>query len=79
MVVRETDLKLAISGDRGVHSGVRRGSRSSGPHLYGPIGGRNLTDEMVGVYGFDTPVLAGSHSLQFDEGRVVGARFKYSF
>jgi len=41
--------------------------------------GRNITDEVVAAYGFDVPVLAGSHADMFDEGEVYGVRFKYSF
>jgi outer membrane receptor protein involved in Fe transport len=41
--------------------------------------GRNITDEQVQVYGFDVPVLAGSHAAMIDEGAVWGARARYSF
>ena len=41
--------------------------------------GRNITDENVSSISFDTPVLAGSHSAQFDEGAVYGARAAYRF
>jgi len=41
--------------------------------------GRNITDEVVNSISFDTPVLAGSHSAQFDEGAVYGVRASYRF
>jgi iron complex outermembrane receptor protein len=41
--------------------------------------GRNITDELVYSISFDTPVLAGSHSAQFDEGAVYGLRAAYRF
>ncbi len=41
--------------------------------------GRNITDELVYSIAFDTPVLAGSHSAQFDEGAVYGVRASYRF
>ncbi|MFT7286974.1 MAG: iron complex outermembrane receptor protein [Halieaceae bacterium] len=41
--------------------------------------GRNIFDEEVFMQSYDTPVLAGSHSMYMEESRVVGARLKYSF
>ena len=41
--------------------------------------GRNIFDEEAAVQSFDTPVLAGSHSVYIDEGKVFGLRGKYSF
>jgi len=41
--------------------------------------GRNLTDEESFMQSFDTPVVAGSHSQTISEGRVLGARLKYTF
>ena len=41
--------------------------------------GRNITDEEVAAYGFDVPVLSGSHADMYDEGEVYGARFSYRF
>ena len=40
---------------------------------------RNITDEEVRSYGFDVPVLAGSHAAIFDEGEVYGLRLGYEF
>lgn len=41
--------------------------------------GRNITDEEVASYGFDVPVLSGSHAAMYDEGEVYGARLRYNF
>ncbi len=41
--------------------------------------GRNIFDEAVLAQSFDTPVLAGSHTQFLEEGRVLGARIRYSF
>lgn len=41
--------------------------------------GRNIFDEAVLAQSFDTPVLAGTHTQFLEEGRVLGARVKYSF
>jgi iron complex outermembrane recepter protein len=41
--------------------------------------GRNITDEEVAAYGFDVPVLVGTHADMYDEGEVYGARFSYRF
>ncbi len=41
--------------------------------------GRNITDEVVNSISFDTPILAGSHSAQFDEGAIYGGRVSYRF
>jgi len=41
--------------------------------------GRNITDEEVAAYGFDVPVLSGSHADMYDEGQIFGARARYSF
>jgi len=41
--------------------------------------GRNIFDEEVFNNSFDTPVLAGSHSVVMDEGAVFGLRGRYSF
>ena len=41
--------------------------------------GRNIFDKEVYLQSFDTPVLAGTHSHFIDEGRILGARFKYRF
>lgn len=41
--------------------------------------GRNIFDEAVIVQSYDTPVLAGSHSVYMDAGAVFGLRGKYSF
>jgi len=43
------------------------------------IYGRNLTDENIASGGFDTPLLAGGHSIYMAETRVVGARLTYKF
>ena len=43
------------------------------------IYGRNITDENIAVGGFDTPLLAGAHSIYMGETRVVGARVTYKF
>ena len=40
--------------------------------------GRNLTDEEIATYGFDVPVLSGSHADMYDEGRVYGLRARYT-
>jgi hypothetical protein len=36
--------------------------------------GRNIFDEAALQQSFDTPVLAGSHTLYMDEGAVFGVR-----
>ena len=41
--------------------------------------GRNIFDEAALQQGYDTPILAGSHSNYQDEGQVWGARLKYIF
>jgi len=41
--------------------------------------GRNIFDEAALAQSFDTPVLAGTHTQFLEEGRVLGARVKYSF
>ena len=41
--------------------------------------GRNIFDEAALAQSFDTPVLAGTHTQFLEEGRVLGARIKYSF
>ena len=41
--------------------------------------GRNIFDEVAYQQSFDTPVLAGSHTTYVDEGRVLGARIRYSY
>ena len=41
--------------------------------------GRNIFDEAAISNSFDTPLLAGSHSVFMDEGAVFGVRGKYSF
>lgn len=41
--------------------------------------GRNIFDEEVRNFGFDIPVLAGSHAAMIDEGAVFGLRGRYSF
>jgi outer membrane receptor protein involved in Fe transport len=43
------------------------------------IYGRNLTDEKIAIGGFDTPLLAGGHSIYLGETRIVGARLTYDF
>jgi outer membrane receptor protein involved in Fe transport len=43
------------------------------------IYGRNLSDEQIATGGFDTPLLAGGHSIYMGETRVVGARVTYKF
>jgi outer membrane receptor protein involved in Fe transport len=43
------------------------------------IYGRNLSDENIATGGFDTPLLAGGHSIYMGETRVVGARVIYKF
>ena len=55
--------------------GLRAANESWDIMLYG----RNITDEEVYSISFDTPVLAGSHSAQIDEGELYGARFSYHF
>ena len=56
---------------------LRGGLRGASGSWEVMIYGRNITDEEVPIYGFDVPVLAGSHAAMYDEGRVVGARFRY--
>jgi outer membrane receptor protein involved in Fe transport len=58
---------------------LRLGVRGAGENWEVMIYGRNITDENVYSISFDTPVLAGSHSAQFDEGAVYGARATYRF
>ncbi len=41
--------------------------------------GRNIFDEVAYQQGFDTPVLAGSHTYFVDEGAVFGARIRYTY
>lgn len=41
--------------------------------------GRNIFNEVAYQQGFDTPVLAGSHSYFVDEGAVFGARVRYDW
>ncbi len=41
--------------------------------------GRNIFDEAALQQGFDTPILAGSHTYFMDEGRVMGARLTVKF
>ena len=41
--------------------------------------GRNIFDEVAYQQGFDTPVLAGSHTYFVDESAVFGGRVKYNF
>ncbi len=55
--------------------GIRGGDGAWEVMVYG----RNITDEEVAAYGFDVPVLAGSHADMYDEGEVYGARFRYIF
>lgn len=58
---------------------LRVGLRGAADNWEVMLYGRNLTDEQVSVYGFDIPVLAGSHAAMFDEGRVMGLRGRFTF
>jgi outer membrane receptor protein involved in Fe transport len=58
---------------------LRFGIRSADEDWEVMVYGRNITDEEVGSYGFDVPVLVGSHADMYDEGAVYGARFSYRF
>ncbi|MEP5837501.1 MAG: TonB-dependent receptor [Marinobacter sp.] len=58
---------------------LRIGLRGAGENWEIMAYGRNITDENVYSISFDTPVLAGSHSAQFDEGAVYGVRAGYRF
>ena len=41
--------------------------------------GRNIFDEEAFAQGFDTPVLAGSHTQFMEEGEIWGAKFLFRF
>jgi hypothetical protein len=43
------------------------------------IYGKNITNEKIAAGGFDTPLLAGAHSIYLAETRIVGARVSYDF
>jgi outer membrane receptor protein involved in Fe transport len=58
---------------------LRLGVRSADEKWEAMVYGRNITDEYVNSISFDTPVLSGSHSSQFDEGEVYGGRISYRF
>ena len=58
---------------------LRIGLRGANEDWEVMIFGRNITDEYVNSIHFDTPVLSGSHSSQFDEGDVYGGRLTYRF
>lgn len=59
--------------------GIRTGIRSADDVWEVSLYGRNITDEAVAMIRFDVPVLAGSHATTADEGRVWGAKVRYSF
>ncbi len=71
------DLDVADLTDSYTKYNLRGGLRGSDGAWELMLYGRNLTDEEVSIYGFDVPVLAGSHATMYDEGRVIGARFRY--
>ena len=58
---------------------LRFGLRGANEDWEVMVYGRNITDEEVYIYGFDIPILTGSHAAMIDEGAVFGARAKYSF
>ena len=58
---------------------LRAGIRSADERWELMVYGRNITDEEVYVYGFDVPLLSGSHAAMIDEGEVWGGRIRYSF
>ncbi len=60
-----------------VKSNLRTGLRGADGNWELMLYGRNLSDEQATGNSFDTPVLAGSHSWVFDEGRVLGAKISY--
>lgn len=73
------DLDVNDQVDDYTKMNLRVGLRGANEDWEVMLYGRNITDEEVAAYGFDVPVLSGSHADMYDEGRVVGARFKYSF
>ena len=58
---------------------LRAGIRSADERWELMVYGRNITDEEVYIYGFDVPLLSGSHASMIDEGEVWGGRIRYSF
>lgn len=58
---------------------LRFGLRSDEQGWQVTLFGRNIFDEEVRSFGFDIPVLAGSHAAMIDEGAVFGFKGRYSF
>lgn len=65
--------------DSFVKVNLRFGVRSEEQGWEVMVYGRNVFDEEVRSFGFDIPVLAGSHAAMIDEGAVFGLRGRYSF
>lgn len=73
------DLDVFDVADDYTKINLRFGVRGANGDWEVMVYGRNITDEEVAAYGFDVPILSGSHADMYDEGQVFGARARYSF
>ncbi len=73
------DLDPNDVGDDYTKVNLRIGLRGQNEDWEVMLYGRNLTDEEVATYGFDVPVLSGSHADMYDEGLVYGLRLRYTY